>query len=457
MHGFFRPIRDRSGAPSLVAGLWLLVLLSLPAAGSVGAQSEREPVGTPAGPRPGSAAAQAGDSLAAAALAPGAEDRVPLLPAWAAESILSLERRLVADVAADDVGSIAAAVVVGDSVLWAAAFGRADRDAGTLASPGTIYRAGSISKPITALVLLALVDRGVVTLDDPVERYLPELERLANRAPEHAPIRFRDLAAHTAGLAREPAASHAARGPIREWRRKVVDAVPLTAMVAAPGEAYHYSNIGYALLGLALERAAGQPFEDLVQELVFDPFGMTSSYLVVPPPERRRLAVGYVNPSSDSIDPRVPRAEHGGRGYKVPNGGVYSTVGDLARLAMAMTGALGDAILPAVARAEALTNQTERSDAMVRQSDAGTGRAIRSGTGYGIGFQLQRVGDTLIAGHSGAVAGYTAYLAFEPETRVAVILLRNYNRGITNLGATAASTILDLVERSPPPATTPTP
>jgi CubicO group peptidase (beta-lactamase class C family) len=359
-------------------------------------------------------------------------------PAALPSAVRSLERQLMTDVAADGVGSLAAAVVVGDSVIWQAGFGRIDRERGTLAGSTTLYRVGSITKSITALVLLSLVEDGVVALDDAVEPHLPELHRLANRSPGHRDITFRDLAAHTAGLAREPSTSHSARGPYREWRRKLVAALPATDVVAPPGAGYDYSNVGYALLGLALERAAGRSYEALVQERVFEPLGMASSFLVVPAAERHRLATGYVNLPGDSIDPRVPRAEHGGRGYKVPNGGVYSTVEDLTRLAMAMTGALGETPVGASMRAEALTDQSPSGRA--NGGLAGAGAPV----GYGLGFQLHRLGDTRIAGHSGTVAGYTSYLAFDPATRTAVILLRSYNHGATNLGATAARFLLEL-------------
>jgi CubicO group peptidase (beta-lactamase class C family) len=364
---------------------------------------------------------------------------VEATPASLPAAVRALERQLMTDVAADGVGSLAAAVVVGDSVIWEAGFGRIDREKGTLAGSTTLYRVGSITKSITALVLLSLVEDGVVALDDPVEPHLPELHRLANRSPGHRDITFRDLAAHTAGLAREPSTSHSARGPYREWRRKLVAAVPATDVVAPPGAGYGYSNVGYALLGLALERAAGRSYEALVRERVFEPLGMASSFLVVPSGERHRLATGYVNLPGDSIDPRVPRAEHRGRGYKVPNGGVYSTVQDLTRLAMAMTGALGDTLLGASMRVEALTDQSTAGHA----NDGGVAGA-GAPVGYGLGFQLHRLGDTRIAGHSGTVAGYTSYLAFDPAAGTAVILLRSYNHGATNLGATAARFLLEL-------------
>lgn len=390
---------------------------------------------------PGLAAAQLGVPLPAASASSDPSSGSVRLP----DAIAALERQLLADVTADGVGSIAAAVVIGDSVVWQAAFGSTDREAGTLAAPTTLYRAGSISKSVTALALLALVERGVVALDDPVEPHVPELRRLADVSPDSRPITFRDLAAHTAGLAREPGTSHAARGAVRDWRRKLIAALPTTSAVRPPGLSYQYSNVGYALLGLAMERAAGRPYEALVRGLVLDPLGMTSSYLVVPGAERRRLATGYVNPAPDLIDPRVPRAEHRGRGYRVPNDGLYSTVGDLARLAMAMTGALGDRPIHAATRLAALTDQSPAPPpAVPRAATGGAAGGLPNGSGYGLGFQLHRVGDTIIAGHSGTVAGYSAYLAFDPATGIGVVLLRNYNHGATNLGATAVRAILAL-------------
>jgi CubicO group peptidase (beta-lactamase class C family) len=341
-------------------------------------------------------------------------------PGTVAPGVAVLEARLMADVAADGVGSVTGAVVAGDSVVWMAAFGTSDREQGTLASPGTIYRVGSIGKTVTALALLALTERGVLGLDDEVEPHVPELRWLANRAPDHRPITFRDLASHTAGLAREPGTSRAGRGPVGDWRRSLLGAIPATEVVAAPGDRYLYSNVGYAVLGLAMERAAGRPYETLVRALVLEPLGMASSYLVVPRAERRRLAAGYVNPTPDSIDPRVPRAEHRGRGYRVPSDGLYSTAADLARLAMAMTGSLGDVPVSAASRAAVLAPHSES---------------------YGLGFQLHRIGDMVIAGHSAAVPGYTAYLALDPASRTAVVLLRNYNHGRTNLAAAAGNTI----------------
>lgn len=414
-------------------------------------------------PVPG--AAQAGDPLGRPANRPlGVPAQSPTQPAGMeaggdglAGAVARFEQALARDVARDSVGSMAAAVVANGELVWQGAWGWADRDRRRLATPATLYRIGSISKTLTAVVLQRLVEQGVLDLDQPVTDHLPELRRLANLSPDHPPITYRHLASHTAGLAREPSTSHAARGPFLQWKRKLVAVLPVTEVVGPAGSGYRYSNIGYGALGLALERAAGRPYERLVQELVFDPLGMTGTTLRVGSRDQDRLATGYVNPTPDSVDPRVPRAEHRGRGYKVPNGGVYSTVGDLARLIPALSQPVDDArrlgsverLMAEPLREAMLEDQTHARD-VPADGDAGPGEdQVHRRTGYGLGLQLQRVGETVWAGHSGSVAGYAAYLLFDPETATGVVLLRNYNRGETNLGAAAARLMLELGPRGP--------
>ncbi len=331
------------------------------------------------------------------------------------EAIDAFAARIGADVEADDVGSITAGVFLESEVIWARGFGRADRDRGTQAGPRNIYRTGSISKSVTAVLMMLLVQDGILDLDDPVATVLPEIGGLLDRQPEHEPLTFRRLASHTGGLIREPELENAAAGPLAGWESKILASIPTTRYQAAPGAEYSYSNIGYGILGLALSRAAGRPFMDLVEARIFRPLGMSSSTFVIDRSLRPRLATGYAN-GRDGIDASFPAREHAGRGYKVPNGGVYSTVGDLGRFAAGVTGALE--LLDEETRAPLLTIQTPESDTQ----------------GYGLGFSIRIDEDgTKWAGHGGSVAGYTAYLLFQPESGLGVVLLRNYNRGATNL------------------------
>lgn len=339
-----------------------------------------------------------------------------------------LEAKLRADAGADSVGSIAAGIVIGDSLVWSTAVGWADRDRRIAADAHTIYRIGSISKSFTAMLLAQQATRGTLSLDDAVERYLPEVRGFANARAGAAPITLRQLATHTAGLIREPRLAGAASGPIAGWEEKILASIPATSFDTVPGARYSYSNIGFGVLGLAVSRAAGAPFIELIERDIFRPLQMTSSTFVITDALRPRLSVGYAN-GNNRVDAETPALEHAGRGYKVPNGGIYSTVPDLARFIAAMTGASTRTLLSEAMRAEMMRVQTPENPR----------------NGYGLGFSVRVLdGGSRIVGHGGSVAGYTAHLAFDPDRRIGVILLRNYNRGRTNLQTTANEVLLRL-------------
>jgi CubicO group peptidase (beta-lactamase class C family) len=350
-----------------------------------------------------------------------AQARIP----GAAAAIEALRNKLLADVAADSVGGITAAIVVGDRLIWAEGFGLADRDRKIPAGVETLYRVGSISKSFTAVAMAQLVQRGRIRLNDPVQNFLPEARNFAEPRAGAPPVTFFHLATHTSGLIREPRLQGAASGPIAQWEEKVIASIPTTSFDTVPGVRYSYSNIGYGTLGLAVSRAAGVPFMELVEREIFRPLGMHHSTFVVSPAQQHLLSVGYANGRDGSIDAETPAREHTGRGYKVPNGGIYSNVGDLARFIGGVTGAYGDAILNAQSRTLVLTRHTPPG-----------------GAGYGFGFSISNVRGVTIAGHGGSVSGYTAHIAFEPQSRVGVILLRNYGSGRTNLGSTANESVL---------------
>jgi CubicO group peptidase (beta-lactamase class C family) len=248
---------------------------------------------------------------------------------------------------------------------------------------------------------------------------------LTNPRAGAKPITFRQLASHTAGIIREPRLQGAASGPIAEWESKVLASIPETSFDTMPGARYAYSNIGYGILGLALSRAARVPFMKLVEDGIFTPLGMTSSTFIVTEPLRPSLSVGYANGSGGAINADGPAAEHAGRGYKVPNGGVYTTVTDMARFIGALTGA-----------GKLVTSDSMRR-AMITKQTPGSGP-----NGYGLGLQLAAPsGAAVVASHGGSVAGYTCAFAFDPASKIGVVLLRNYGQGRTRLGPVADQTV----------------
>ncbi|MFC1555421.1 serine hydrolase domain-containing protein, partial [candidate division KSB1 bacterium] len=308
-------------------------------------------------------------------------------------------------VANDSSGCVMLAVFIGDEVIWSKGYGWADIENQVPATAETIGRIGSISKSFTAVAMMQLVDRGIFALDDPVENYFPELKNLKDPPQGMKPVTFRMLASHTAGLIREPDLSGAASGSIYYWEEKILESIPNTSFKTTPLTEYFYSNIGFGMLGLAISRPVKTGFMELVTENIFKPLGMTSSTFIINTPDMiERLSVGYRKRGGE-VSAAAATREHFGRGYKVPNGGIYSTVADLAKFAAAMMGETKAQILL----------EDSRLEMMTPQPPAG---------GYGLGFTISDRNGIKTVGHGGSVAGYNASLIFDPVSKIGVSMLR---------------------------------
>ena len=351
----------------------------------------------------------------------------PRLPGEWLPALEAFGEQIAADADADGVGAITVALARDGEVLWSEAYGWADPGAGVPATRETIYRTGSISKSVTAVLMAILADAGTVTLETPLAALVPEIAEFQER-PEGADPSLRQVASHTAGFAREPGLSGAATGPIEGWTGRILESIPTTRYRTPPGTEYSYSNIGFGILGFALERAAGEPFMEQVESRIFEPLGMTGSTFVIGDALRPRLSRGHANGRDGQVNTERPALEHAGRGYKVPNGGVYSTVDDMAAFAAGVMGRGGRSLLSDEMRAEVLSVQTPENPE----------------SGYGLGFSISTVDGRVFAGHGGSVSGYTAHLLFEPATGLTAVLLRNYNRGQTSLGRAARELLAGL-------------
>ena len=245
--------------------------------------------------------------------------------------------KLIDDLAAAEyakyhnLGSITVGVVHNRKLIWTKSYGYSDIEKKELATKDTVYRIGGMTAKFTGLMLLQLVEAGKISLHDPVEKYFPEINTIQGRDPAAPPVTWYQLAIHTSGIANEPddMATYT-RGPVSSWEQTLIAALPHTKFVAAPGEKYVYSNVGTALLGAALSRVAGEPYITYVQKRIFTPLGMKHTSFEPNAIIKPTLAKGYVV-TGDQADGSIPEREHQGRGYKVPSGALYTTVGDMAR------------------------------------------------------------------------------------------------------------------------------
>ena len=322
-----------------------------------------------------------------------------------------LDRQAAAEFAKDGLGSLTVGLVTDAGLVWTRSYGLADMEKKVPATSETVYRIGSITKQFTALMLLQLVQDGKVHLSDPVEKYFPEVNKVQGRFPGAPPITLVQLATHTSGLAREPEDTETyLKGPVADWEKVLIASLPQTRYAYEPGSRFSYSNVGYAILGAALGRAAGRPYVDYVQQRIFKPLGMSDSFFEPGGQNRSRIAKGYLS-EDGKVESETSEREHQGRGYKVPNGAVYTTVEDMARFMAFELGGGAEQVLKKESLEESFESLLTANPGLTR--------------GYGTGFQVLRLGDAVVHGHNGGVAGYQAEAFFDRKSRIGVVILKS--------------------------------
>lgn len=236
----------------------------------------------------------------------------------------------------------AVTMVVGpDRVIALEAFGLADIASGRPMRKDSLFWIASMTKPITAMGVLMLVEEGKVGLDDPVEKYLgsfkgQQLATPTGLVPAPRPVTVRDLLTHTSGLS--PAMPTTANQPN--------DTVPLAAMailsgrtplVSAPGAKWAYSNTGINTLGRIIEVVSGQPYAEFVQQRFLDPLDMNSTSFwpdvtlqaSLATPYRKDKVTGELIAAGNS---RFSQPLQDRKRTALPAGGLFSTANDLAQL-----------------------------------------------------------------------------------------------------------------------------
>ena len=343
-------------------------------------------------------------------------------------------------------GSLTVGVVSGDKLVWTKSYGKADPDLNLAANQDTVYRVGSITKMFTATMLEQLVEAGKVELTDPVEKYFPEVNRVQKRYKDAPPITLLQLATHTSGLSREPA--HTATyvtGELEAWKETLIAALPHVRYECKPGKRFSYSNVGYAVLGAALQQAAGSPYLEYLPQHIFFPLGMTHTSLVLTPEVQSHLAKGYqTNLIGSDSSAESDLENRTGRGYKVPNGAIYTTVGDMAKFALFLMGK-GSADVLAPSRLLNYQDQyvvSTGAPLRLRMTVLGPGIQLRRIDGYGLGIMFIREGRYIAAGHGGSVSGFSTALYMNRTAGVAVVVLSSaIGNGAVNVDELALRTL----------------
>jgi CubicO group peptidase (beta-lactamase class C family) len=273
------------------------------------------------------------------------------------------------------------------------AYGLSDVEGGVKATPATNYRLASVTKQFTATAVRRLAEEGKLTLDDRVRQWLPELP------PSADAITIRQLLTHTSGLVDY----EDVMAPDTKEQLHDADVLRLLASedrtYFAPGTSYQYSNSGYALLALIVERASGVTFPTYLKQRVFEPLGMHDTVAY----EENISTVANRAYGHSFADGAWTRTDQSSTSAVLGDGGIYSSIDDLAKW---------DAALYDAFYAPAFVPATATDDPKVA---------------YGLGWRISHHRGERMLWHSGETRGFRNVLMRFPEKHLSVVLLTNRN------------------------------
>ncbi|HEY6385916.1 MAG TPA: serine hydrolase domain-containing protein [Candidatus Acidoferrum sp.] len=329
-----------------------------------------------------------------------------------ADKRAQIEKVASSFMAANSVPGISVAVVQDGELLWSRGFGMADLENFVPATSFTLFRLGSISKPITATAILQLSERGKLDLDAQVQKYCPAFPK------KEWPITTRQLLGHLGGIRHY---NPDGKGDIPDDSAKhfvsMEESLQIFAsdpLVAKPGTKFQYSTYGYTVLGCVLEGAASEKYVDYVKENVFEPAGMAETqadnfFAVIP--HRTR----WYHKDKSGV---VQNAGVLDSSYKIPGGGLISSADDMARFEIAIL-------------ANKLLKPTTR-DLMWTPQKA----ADNSQNGYALGWGTQKKYGLALVEHTGGQQGTSTSIILAPERRAGIVVLANMD----NVDSAALST-----------------
>ena len=311
-------------------------------------------------------------------------------------SQISLEQRTAR------IPSMAAGVVRNDELVWSGT-----RGSHTGSVPPTTdlqYRIGSITKPLTAVLVMQLRDEGALDLNDRLEEHLPGVG--------YGDRTLRSLLSHSSGMQSEPHGSWWERSPGGSFD-DLVAAIDDSRSPHPPGSTYHYTNVAYGLLGELVARKRGVSWFEALRDRILVPLGMTRTCYLPAAPAASGFSVHHF---ANTLTPEPAQDT----GAMAPAGQLWSTVEDLARFAAFLVHAHPD-----VLAAETLSEMT------IPQTGA---LAAGLSGGYGLGLRLLPGGSGTLVGHTGSMPGFQAGCFVDRVRRTGALVLTNGTAGLRSEG-----------------------
>ncbi len=318
--------------------------------------------------------------------------------------------------AAGRIPSLVGGVVRDGALVWSEGRGSSvtgPSSDGLRPDAGTQYKIGSVTKTMTAALVMLARERGDLVLDDTVGRFLPD--------GPFADVTLRALLSHSAGITAEPHGTWWERSTGGD-RAALVAAHAGAGRVLENGSQHHYSNLGYGVLGEVAAEVAGASWIEALTEQVLAPLGMTRTTYQHQEP----YAAGW---SVDGLTGELVAEPLPDTGAMAPAGQLWSTITDLATWLTALVDPERSVL-------------REGSLVAMRTPQAGTPED-RSGSTYGLGVSVTVAGGRMLVGHGGSMPGFTCGVLVDVDSRTGAVVLTNGAYGLGDATRELLDTVLD--------------
>jgi CubicO group peptidase (beta-lactamase class C family) len=323
-----------------------------------------------------------------------------------AETRTRMEDAVSKFMAAAKAPGVAVAAVSNGQEAWSEGFGMADLENNVPATPQTLFRLASVSKPITAVAAMQLWERHQLDLDAPVQKYCPAFPQ------KEFPISTRQVLGHLGGIRHYHSESDddIEVNNTKHFDDPIAGGLQFFAkdpLVAKPGTKFNYSTHGFTLVGCAIEGASSRKYVDFVRDNVLGPAGMTHTRWddrVAIIPYRTRF---YTKSKSEDVQ----NAGFLDASYKIPGGGWLSSADDMAKFEIAVL-------------SDQLVARPTRDVMWTAQSSAPVGSGNEH-TSYGLGWGVGSTDGVSYYAHSGGQQGTTTFIMLVPERNTGIVVLVN--------------------------------
>jgi CubicO group peptidase (beta-lactamase class C family) len=324
-------------------------------------------------------------------------------------------------VGAPNTGSALVAGVIDAKGRRVVSYGSLAKDDKRPLNGDTVFEIGSMTKVFTSLLLMDMVRRGEVRLDDPVSKYLPATVKIPERNGRK--ITLADLSTQSSGLPRMPT-NFTPKDPTNPYAdysvQQMYDFLSGYELTRDIGSQYEYSNLGVGLLGHALSLRAGKSYEDLVRTRICDPLGMKDTRIMLTDSMKSRLAVGHdakLEPVANWDLPTFAGA-----------GALRSTTKDMLIFLAANLGYTKTPLAQAMADEVSIRRPTGVPNLEIAYA-----------------WHVITKDGNVIIWHNGGTGGYRTFMGFDPKTRVGVVVLSNVsNAGPDDIGRHLINAAFDL-------------